>query len=70
LGDASVVSSATYVGNHVVGEWQGTDINQIELRNNGFLNAFIGTLRVANLQHDALYRGRSKARSFESDDYQ
>jgi len=32
--------SATYVGNHVVDEWHGIDINQIELRNNGFLNAF------------------------------
>jgi hypothetical protein len=32
--------SATYVGNHVVGEWEGVDLNQIELRNNGFLSAF------------------------------
>jgi hypothetical protein len=32
--------SATYVGNHVVGEWEGVDLNQIELRKNGFLSAF------------------------------
>lgn len=32
--------SATYVGNHVVGEWQGLNRNQVELRTNGFLTAF------------------------------
>jgi hypothetical protein len=32
--------SATYVGNHVVGEWAGNDINQVNLTSNGFLSAF------------------------------
>jgi hypothetical protein len=32
--------SATYIGNHVVGEWEGVDLNQIALTSNGFLTAF------------------------------
>ena len=32
--------TATYVGNHVVGEWAGNDINQINIKSNGFLTAF------------------------------
>lgn len=31
---------ATYVGNHAVGQWRAQNLNQIELRNNGFLDAF------------------------------
>jgi hypothetical protein len=29
-----------YVGNHAVGQWRSENLNQIEIRNNGFLNAF------------------------------
>lgn len=29
-----------YVGNHAVGMWRGQDLNQVEIRNNGFLQAF------------------------------
>lgn len=29
-----------YVGNHAVGMWRGQDLNQVEIRNNGFLDAF------------------------------
>jgi hypothetical protein len=32
---------ATYVGNHAVGQWQAVNLNQIEMRTNGFLDAFI-----------------------------
>lgn len=31
---------ATYVGNHAVGQAQAINVNQIEMRGNGFLNAF------------------------------
>lgn len=31
---------AAYVGNHAVGMWRGADVNQIEIRKNGFLDAF------------------------------
>jgi hypothetical protein len=30
----------TYVGNHAVGLWRGYDLNQVEIRSNGFLDAF------------------------------
>jgi len=33
--------SATYVGNHSVGLWDGKDLNQVEIRANGFLSAFL-----------------------------
>lgn len=29
-----------YVGNHAVGMWRGQDLNQVEIRGNGFLDAF------------------------------
>ncbi len=29
-----------YVGNHAVGQWRSENLNQIEIRNNGFLDAF------------------------------
>jgi hypothetical protein len=32
--------SATYVSNHVVGEWEGVDLNQLQLQTSGFLAAF------------------------------
>lgn len=31
---------AAYVGNHAVGEWRAENLNQIEIRKNGFLDAF------------------------------
>jgi hypothetical protein len=31
---------ASYIGNHAVGQWRGQNINQIEIRKNGFLEAF------------------------------
>lgn len=31
---------AAYVGNHAVGLWRAVNFNQIEIRNNGFLDAF------------------------------
>jgi len=31
---------AVYVGNHAVGIWRAVNLNQIEIRNNGFLDAF------------------------------
>jgi len=30
----------SYVGNHAVGQWRGANVNQIEVRSNGFLDAF------------------------------
>ncbi len=33
--------SATYVGNHAVGMYRSADLNQLELRNKGFLSAFL-----------------------------
>jgi len=32
--------SATYVGNHSVGTWRSPNFNQVEMRDNGFLEAF------------------------------
>jgi hypothetical protein len=32
--------SATYVGNHAVGMWRSSDLNQVQMQSNGFLNAF------------------------------
>jgi len=29
-----------YVGNHAVGQWRAENLNQVEIRNNGFLDAF------------------------------
>jgi len=31
---------AAYVGNHAVGLWRGQNLNQVEMRSNGFLDAF------------------------------
>jgi hypothetical protein len=31
---------ASYVGNHAIGMWHGTNLNQVEIRDNGFLDAF------------------------------
>ncbi|HNG29497.1 MAG TPA: carboxypeptidase-like regulatory domain-containing protein, partial [Blastocatellia bacterium] len=31
---------AAYVGNHAVGQWQAVNLNQVEMRKNGFLDAF------------------------------
>lgn len=31
---------AAYVGNHAVGQWQAPNLNQVEMRKNGFLDAF------------------------------
>jgi hypothetical protein len=31
---------AAYVGNHAVGLWRAINLNQVEMRNNGFLDAF------------------------------
>lgn len=30
----------SYVGNHAVGQWQAANLNQVEMRSNGFLDAF------------------------------
>jgi hypothetical protein len=38
LGNWSI--SASYIGNHAVGLWQGTDLNQVNITSNGFLTAF------------------------------
>src|SRR5262249_40877468 len=39
LGTAWKVEGS-YVGNHAAGMWRAENLNQIEIRNNGFLNAF------------------------------
>jgi hypothetical protein len=39
--------SATYIGNHAVGMWRSSDLNQVQIRSNGFLNAFL--IAQANL---------------------
>ena len=33
--------SATYVGNHSVGMWRSSDLNQVQINSNGFLSAFL-----------------------------
>jgi len=37
---ASWKVEASYVGNHAAGMWRAQNLNQIEIRNNGFLDAF------------------------------
>jgi hypothetical protein len=32
--------SATYIGNHAVGMWRSSDLNQVQMQTNGFLSAF------------------------------
>src|SRR5262249_9465117 len=39
IGTTSKVEAA-YVGNHAVGEWRAENLNQVEIRKNGFLDAF------------------------------
>ena len=52
------VVSATYDGNHAVGEWRGQDLNQVEMRSNGFLDAF--RIAQANLsQHGSPVMGQN-----------
>jgi Carboxypeptidase regulatory-like domain len=33
--------SGTYVGNHAVGMWRSSDLNQVQINSNGFLSAFL-----------------------------
>src|SRR5262249_34554695 len=52
---------ASYVGNHAVGQWRGVNVNQVEVRNNGFLDAF--KIAQANLaQNGSPTTGQSLGR--------
>ncbi|MBI4474448.1 MAG: TonB-dependent receptor, partial [Acidobacteria bacterium] len=50
-----------YVGNHAVGLWRAENLNQIEIRNNGFLDAFLIAQRNLAANRDPL-RGESLGR--------